>query len=138
TLFTIELIARTAGSVRELLTLDAGTLTPEGYTDLDELRPVGLDLYISDRHAGGLELGQNQPNPFAGSTDIPFYLTTDEQVELSIHDVQGRLVHHTSDAFSRGHHVITIMNDHFETSGMYYYTVSTSAHRATRRMTVLK
>ena len=45
---------------------------------------------------------QNQPNPFATLTKIPFALAKESQVRLEILDVQGRLVRTLLDEKLRG------------------------------------
>ncbi|MDX1476121.1 MAG: T9SS type A sorting domain-containing protein [Saprospiraceae bacterium] len=137
-LFELEFMTHRSGDIGGLLSLDDEALRAEGYADAGSIRPVGLDLYISDAPAGVFELGQNRPNPFAGTTEIPLYLPQDETVELAIYDLQGRLVYRDRTTYSRGHQVMEISAEILSGEGMYYYTVSTSTHRATRKMMVLK
>lgn len=51
-------------------------------------------------------LGRNFPNPFNGTTSIPFELPADRHVRLSVHDKLGRLVKVLVDAdIKAGTHV---------------------------------
>ncbi|MDX8339273.1 S8 family serine peptidase [Draconibacterium sp. IB214405] len=56
----------------------------------------------------GFSLGQNYPNPFTGTTTIPFKLEMDvEEVSLSVYDIMGRMLKQWQfDGVNKGsHHV---------------------------------
>ncbi|MFA5417634.1 MAG: T9SS type A sorting domain-containing protein [Bacteroidales bacterium] len=82
-------------------------------------------------------LGQNYPNPSnAFSTNIPFYLPTAGKVELSIYDLQGRLVLGGNEVvFSKGNHVISIDISSLK-QGTYLYQIKTNNFNSSRMMVV--
>jgi hypothetical protein len=54
--------------------------------------PVPIDAPVVGSAVTGTFLGQGRPNPFVRSTSVPFALAERGAVELTVHDVQGRLV----------------------------------------------
>jgi hypothetical protein len=94
------------------------------------------------------KLMQNWPNPFNPETWIPFQLSKDADVTLTIYDVHGRLVHrfdlgyvpagiyrmknnaiHWNGTNSAGERV---------SSGVYFYHIQAGSFSASRKMVILK
>lgn len=71
-----------------------------GTTDVNNVQPG----------SGGLiTLGQNYPNPYSGSTTIPFTLVKQSDVNLGIYDLNGRLLRTIKkEAMEAGDHTISI------------------------------
>lgn len=88
-------------------------------------------------------LRQNVPNPFNPSTLIAYELPARTAVELTIYDVDGRLVRRLVDE-AQGPGTFTVTwegrNDHGGTvaSGVYFYRLSTSSGVKTKKMVFLK
>jgi hypothetical protein len=86
----------------------------------------------------GFQLLSNYPNPFNGSTFISFLIDRPGLVNLSIYNINGRLVdqiHQT--AQSIGYHQVTLNNTYLP-SGCYFYTVQHSDRTLTGKMILLK
>jgi hypothetical protein len=111
------------------------------------VRPLGKKLTTFGRIKQS-QLLQNYPNPFNPETWIPYYLGSDSEVAIRIHNSLGRLVRILSlgrkDAGtylskpeaaywdgknSSGQEVV---------SGVYYYTMQTEDFASTRKMVVLR
>ena len=80
------------------------------------------------------QLGQNYPNPFTGTTVIPFELDAPAHVRIEVFNVLGQSVEKIIDAiYPAGRHSVR-----FEPSslspGVYYYRMSAGFHQTTRRM----
>ena len=74
---------------------------------------------------GGYALFNNYPNPFNGSTIIKFSTPLRSHVQLTIYDVNGRVVSHlASDYFSAGMHEVKWNGENSRgepaPSGVYY------------------
>ena len=94
------------------------------------------------------QLLANYPNPFNPETWIPYQLAKSADVQLTIYDIKGEVVHR----FSLGHQTAGYYtdrtkaaywegrNDNGESvaSGVYFYHLSAGNYSATRRMLVLK
>ena len=98
---------------------------PTGEDDVQE-RPVDF------------RLEQNYPNPFNPKTNFEFQIANREKVKLAVFDLLGREVAVlVNEELSEGTHRVTWNGAGF-TSGVYFYTLQSGAHRETKRMTLLK
>jgi hypothetical protein len=90
-----------------------------------------------------IELLENYPNPFNGSTIIEFRLPQQRKINLSVYDVLGRKISTLADGeISAGIHQITFssiseggMN---LPSGVYYYVLTGDAFVTAKKMLLLK
>ena len=88
---------------------------------------------------GGMLVGQNHPNPFAGTSTIDMMLDKEEWVEITVYNSLGQQV---STAYSgvmpAGKESISIYADTLA-AGVYEYDVKINGHQpVTRRMVVMK
>ncbi len=84
-------------------------------------------------------LRPNSPNPFIGQTDIPFTLSTEGRVRLSIYDVGGRLVRTVIDgSLPAGDHSVTwdgfVDQGGVSPQGVYFYRLEAGDRSQTRKM----
>lgn len=134
----------------------AGTATARAYLLFISPTLAGGSMYIDDvgfrslgnvdvspaTLPGRIELAQNVPNPFRGSTRIDFVLPGAGSVEVDVYDVAGRriatLFRGTMDA---GPHTVS-WNGRTSAgvaaaTGVYRYVVKSSAGRMSRHMLLL-
>ena len=93
-------------------------------------------------------LMQNYPNPFNPETWIPYQLSEDSPVSISIYDTTGRLVRtlslgFQSAGFYNNRSRAAYWNGRNElgervASGIYFYQLTTPAFQQTRRLVILK
>ena len=93
-------------------------------------------------------LSQNYPNPFNPETWIPYQLSEDSQVSISIYDTTGKLVRTLSLGFqSAGFYNSQGRAAYWDgrnalgervASGIYFYQLTTPAFQQTRRLVILK
>lgn len=147
-------------------TFDAGALFNAGYGLLlqgnDNDRPVAFFATIYSPggvvecdpqfatategpgdEAGEFALGQNAPNPFEASTEIPFTLDAAGPVTLRVYDVLGRRVATLVDGeLSAGAHSAawsgTTEAGQPAASGTYIYRLEAGSQTLTGRMTVVR
>ena len=91
---------------------------------------------------------QNYPNPFNPETWIPYQLSEDSPVSVSIYDTTGRLVRTLSLGFqSAGFYNSRSQAAYWDgrnalgervASGIYFYQLTTPAFQQTRRLVILK
>ncbi len=89
------------------------------------------------------ELQMNRPNPFALETRIAFRLPERGAVQLTVHDLQGRLVRTLIDGLQSGgsHHVIWDGRDDAglaQNTGVYFYRLESGSEQRVRKMTLLR
>jgi parallel beta-helix repeat protein len=81
-------------------------------------------------------LGQNMPNPFNGSTRIPFYLPEDCDVTIAVYNAIGELVKEViSENRAAGSHVVEFDGTKLE-SGNYFYKLVTDKYTSTKPMSI--
>ncbi|MCP4547889.1 MAG: hypothetical protein GY835_15610 [bacterium] len=108
---------------------------PESY-----LGPIRGQIRIADR----LVFAQNFPNPFNPTTNLAFTLHETGLIDLSIFDVQGRLIRNlASGEWLAGNHTLQwdgrdeLGND--QVSGIYYARLLMSGHHSEiRKMTLIR
>ncbi len=122
--------------------MNPGTSNWLELTDMDpcETICVTTSRQTSDavEHAGDFALQGNWPNPFNPSTTIAFSAAETGPVQLSVYDLQGRLVSTLVDGMvARGEHSV-IFDAAGLSSGTYLYRLESAAGIETRRMTLIK
>ncbi|HLP16898.1 MAG TPA: family 16 glycosylhydrolase [Bacteroidota bacterium] len=89
------------------------------------------------------EVGQNFPNPFNGTTVIPFILPHDDTITIQFFDLLGRKVsEHQLGTVGKGRHTFSwnARNDIGASlaSGPYYYIVKGAQQRAARKLVLVQ
>ncbi|NOY78638.1 MAG: T9SS type A sorting domain-containing protein, partial [Calditrichaeota bacterium] len=83
-------------------------------------------------------LFQNYPNPFNPETTIRFDVVKSCHVQLTLYDLQGRVVKKLVDGeFSPGRYKVKIRATHLS-SGLYLYSIKMGDFHAVRKMLILK
>ncbi|MEZ4690787.1 MAG: T9SS type A sorting domain-containing protein [Ignavibacteria bacterium] len=102
-----------------------------------EVSSVGINNISSI--AESYSLGQNYPNPFNPSTNINFSIPGTQNVSLKVYDILGNEVASllNNESLSSGQYKIDF-NASALTSGIYYYTLTTSDFVNTKKMLLLK
>jgi hypothetical protein len=124
---------------------------PDGGRTLEMLnKPTpGLpNVSDSETPAGPIRLMQNYPNPHATETLIPFRLSKPSELALTIYNLRGQKVRHIDLGFRETGSYVDFQrairwdgrNEQGElaASGVYFYTLASENHRATRKLTVLR
>jgi flagellar hook assembly protein FlgD len=89
-----------------------------------------------------IELAQNVPNPFSGSTRIDFALAGADKVDVSIYDMAGRRIANLyQGSLDAGPHAVSwngrTSSGIAAAPGIYQYVVKTSTGRQSRSMLLL-
>ena len=90
----------------------------------------------------------NYPNPFNPETWIPYYLASDTDVTITIHDITGALVRRLEVGHQKaGYYTSPNRASYWDgrtevgepvASGIYFYKLTTSNYTHTRKMVILK
>jgi photosystem II stability/assembly factor-like uncharacterized protein len=103
-------------------------------TNYSATTDLGSELGVISEY----RLEQNYPNPFNPSTKIIFSIASDEFVTLKVHNILGsEIVTLVNDDLNAGSYVVDV-NGEGLTSGIYFYTISTSNFKSTRKMILTK
>ena len=111
--------------------LDAVTHTYiDGITYLWE---VGINESIST--SNGINVSQNTPNPFNGSTKITVTSETSADVTVEISNIMGQNIYTSNEGRINGSKDITLNASHLK-AGVYFYTVTVGSNKTTKKMIV--
>lgn len=134
-LFSLELKAQSAGNLSEFLHLQP-TITPtEAYHVTGEILDITLDFEMTNTV---FTLEQNRPNPFKEQTTIGFQLPDAGRVNLTILDVQGRILLQEAKDFAAGNQQWLIEGQSLTTKGILYYQLATENEVLTKKMMLLE
>lgn len=119
-------------------TLQPGTRTTYYYST--------SGIFDNDASAGApadFDIGQNYPNPFNMNTVIPYSLTGDSHVKITVCNILGQTVSTLVDAFqpAGAHNALwngQDANGRDAASGIYFTRVQAGAHTQVRKMVLLK
>ncbi|MGZ5220444.1 MAG: DUF4082 domain-containing protein [Chitinophagaceae bacterium] len=97
------------------------------------------ELAVSTNQDAGIlknELRQNYPNPFSNETVIHFSLAKPAKINLSVFDINGRLVKTViNGSREAGEHVVKI-NANPLARGIYFYKLQTGNYSAVKKMII--
>lgn len=81
-----------------------------------------------------LVLHQNKPNPFSNSTLIKFELLHATSVDLTIYNVEGKVIKSYQDDFEKGLNEIVIAATDLNQQGVLYYQMTTAEQILSKKM----
>jgi hypothetical protein len=100
------------------------------------LSPVTKHAKIETEEAKEYQLGQNYPNPFRSQTRIQYSLPAASNVNLSLFDMNGRLIKViVNGSREQGTHTV-IFNSGFLRSGLYFYKIQAENFSAVKKMII--
>jgi|GEM_PF-571970 len=98
---------------------------------------LGRFIDLAEPLPGDYILCQNYPNPFNSSTTIGFYLPSEQNVSLSVHNLRGQtlLIPIDGQVLKPGHHGCYFSAAELP-GGIYFYRLTTPTSAVVRMMTV--
>ena len=132
--FTLKCRALEAGNVHKMCSIGSRITRAEAYQDVAGQQTERFDLDLRFATMGTFELFQNNPNPFAGATDINFNLPEASEATLKVFDANGRVLFTQTGNYERGIHTITLEKSTLNAVGILYYQLETPTDSAMRKM----
>lgn len=120
-----------------------GRIIDHTFTLIDEgektVRITGSTIEESmNKPADQYSLGYNYPNPFNHSTKIFYTIPEEQNVKLSVYDLQGRVVKILQNGMqSRGAYEVTFNGESLAT-GIYIYRLEAGSFLQTKKMALIK
>ena len=130
----ITITFNTHSSNQTILSLNKTGIKSEYYTNTFETKDI---QFVEVAEESSIILGQNVPNPFNRTTQIEFTLPSRENTTLQVTDLNGQMIYQMSDVYDAGANTITIHASDIAGSGVYYYTLTTSTSKVTKRMVII-
>ena len=100
-----------------------------------KIHAINLAFPIDDNHRE-FSLGQNFPNPVINYTQIPIFLPDDAEVQLTMFDLNGRIILNQVETFSKGKNLFKI-NCQNMTPGVFTYQIETPFGVKVKQLIVL-
>ncbi len=84
-------------------------------------------------------LSQNYPNPFNAITNIEYSLPSDCQINITIYNLEGKMIHQLvkDKIYPKGSHSISFDTNNLG-SGLYFYRLDGGYFSKTKKMIILK
>jgi hypothetical protein len=124
------------GSLRAIFQLEA-TSTSIAVDGNDETVDLGLYYNAPSLSATSLEVYGSAPNPFSTSTNINFSISEQDDVQLTVTDVTGKVVHQQTANYDAGQHQIELTAAQLKTTGILIYTITTSDTKYTDKLLLI-
>lgn len=134
-IFEAELSVTEPGLLSEKLSVLNGRLSPEVYqaqTGTDQIETIPMQLAFKQTQSE-VQLYQNQPNPFTGTTQISFFLPESENIQLNIYDATGKNILTHSATYEKGLNAFDLENQANQ-AGIYFYELTTQQGSIVKRM----
>ncbi|MFN0015013.1 MAG: T9SS type A sorting domain-containing protein, partial [Saprospiraceae bacterium] len=143
--FAVTFRAEQSGMLSQMLSLSSRITRAEAYRSAtagesgsaQEMLDVALRFNTENTVtvAGvGLELYQNQPNPWTNRTRIGFHLPEAADAKLTVYDEAGRVLFFQSGIYARGYNSVVVDNTVLGAAGVLFYKLETAKGSAVRRM----
>ena len=84
-----------------------------------------------------ITLYQNNPNPWSEFTEIKFKMPNDNDIALSIYDLNGKLFYQEQKRAHKGMNVIRVSKSDINSSGVLYYELLSDDSRYVQKMILL-
>ncbi|MBK7700052.1 MAG: carboxypeptidase regulatory-like domain-containing protein [Saprospiraceae bacterium] len=135
-LFTLTVKADKAMKVSEMINLNSEVTRAESYNS--DLKVGRVSLGVRTAPVAGIELFQNEPNPFKGMTTVSFEMPVASTATLSVHDVTGKVVTVRNIIAIKGLNSEIFTKDQLGVSGVLYYTLISGDYTATKKMIIVE
>ena len=138
-LFEVTVRAKRNTQLSQAIYLSSRITPTEAYIGEEETTAIKLAFKPDSQPSYhlGLEVYQNQPNPFQHRTKIPFQLSESGPVILKVFDSAGKLLMERTQEFHSGFNHIWIQAHELESTGIMYYQMSTAHQAITKKMLVM-
>ena len=135
-LFELKGRALQSGTLSEWLRISSRFTPAEAYNGARNFLDLRLLFEGARKHAPGLVLHQNRPNPFRYETRIAFELPEASHARLSVFDASGVILQVMEGNYGKGYHEILL--GPIKASGVLYYKLETPTHVAVKKMVALE
>jgi len=137
--FEVRFIATENLNIRDVIKITSKHTSAIAYSSNGDEYNVALQFENESDEFGNQAfiLYPNSPNPFKESTSINFYLQEEDNVEITVFDLTGKLLKTYNSFYSKGRQSFVLGREVSFSSGVLYYQVKTSKHQASGKMILL-
>lgn len=133
--YTVPMI--NAVSVTEFSSNTSGAGDPVSVSYITGIDFTKLPVGVSEisNSVSGIEVSQNQPNPFTGTTTIEICSNTVAPVSIEVSNIMGQIVYTQNAGTLNGNMKVELNAQDLE-SGVYFYTVRVGSESISKKMIV--
>jgi subtilisin-like proprotein convertase family protein len=135
-LFTLVVKAEQATNVSEMININSSVTKAESYNS--DLNVGNVKLDVRTAPVAGIELFQNEPNPFRGQTTVSFVMPSSAKATLSVFDVTGKVVAVRVVDAVKGLNSEIFTREQLGATGVLYYTLESGDFTATKKMIIVE
>lgn len=135
-LFTLTLKAVANSTTSKLMKVTSDVTVAEYYNNTLQVGKVSLSGRTEELE--GIELFQNEPNPFRSQTQVSYYMPKASAVKLSIFDVTGKVVAVRNINAVKGLNSEVFTREELGASGVLYYTLECGDFSGTKKMIIVE
>ena len=138
-LFAVTFVAERSGRLSEMVAITSEVTVAEAYAGANmSVNGINLNLGNTTAVAAEYALGQNEPNPFKGTTVISYTLPQAANAVITVFDVTGKVVIENKVSADAGVNTIAIQERDLNGSGVYYYQLRSGDYTATKKMIIIE
>jgi propanediol utilization protein len=122
--------------VANILSVNSDVLNAESYSG--DLAVGKVNLVVRTAPVAGIEMFQNEPNPFKDFTNVSFHMPKAAEVRITVTDVTGKLVTVKNIDAVRGTNTVKISRSEVGATGVMFYTLTSGEFTATKKMIIVE
>ena len=103
----------------------------------ENLNPQNIEIKWIDAEDEEFAITQNTPNPWSFETVIDYYAPHNSDVNISVRDVNGKLILSNDVKAQKGWNTHRLKADDFKSSGIYIYEITSGKTTLSKRMILL-
>jgi len=137
-LFKILLRAKNNVALSEVIKLSDDKLRSEAYVNQEA---TSLSFKFETQAVGTneeIKLFQNKPNPWSSSTEITYYLPQQENVIITVYDINGKMIYQEQKRAQKGMNSIILSKEDVLLEGVLYYELIADNARYVQKMVVIE
>jgi len=135
-LFTLTVKVSENGQLSEMIAINSSVTKAESYDA--NLNVGNVSLEFRTGVVAGIELFQNEPNPFRGQTTVNFMMPAAAKTTLSVFDVTGKVVAVRNIDAVKGLNSEIFTREQLGATGVLYYTLESGDFTATKKMIIVE
>ena len=137
--FEVRFLASEDLNIKDVISITSKHTSAIAYNSTGEEYNIALQFgnELDELGSQAFILYPNSPNPFNESTSINFYLQEEDNIEITVFDITGKLLKTHNSFYSKGKQSFTLEKEVSFSSGVLYYHVKTSKHQASGKMILL-
>ncbi|NOT37755.1 MAG: DUF11 domain-containing protein [Saprospiraceae bacterium] len=134
-LFTVLVRTKKDGFRSHFLKINDKLLKPISVDKLGEEN--GVQLEFRNSNFSDFVVYQNYPNPWKNSTSLKIIVPEQDEVRLTISDIEGRVIYNQTKQMIKGQNVWNLNRSIIPVSGIYIYQVDYKTRSFSNRMVII-